>query len=282
MNNKNNTNTPSPNTNVYGYIRVSTSTQVHDGQGLETQENEIIKYCEANSLNLIHIFSDKGISGAMGDEDDDLSKRQGMSELLDTLDDECKTIIVLNKSRLWRNDTARVYISRQVRSIKGNILSIEEPRYSLYTKDPNEFLFNSFMEMLDEYSRLEINMKLSKGRRTKANKGIKPCGNLPYGYRYSSDKKKIEINPEESKIVNIMFELASQGNGYQDIANKLNDQGYTTKKGNQWNRKTIYTMLHNDFYISVLTYTEKIKGSHPAIIDMDTWMKVNDEYEMVI
>ena len=258
---------------VYGYIRVSTETQADKGYGLETQRNSITSYCKENNLELLHIYSDEGISGAMGDSDD-ISKRQGLVNLLDTLNGT-NTIVVMNKSRLWRDDAAKVYIARTVRNLHGDIISIEEPRYSLYSKDPSEFLFNSIMEIMDQYDRLNINMKLAKGRSTKAHNGDKPAGRLPFGYEYESDKKSVKINKYERPIVEKIFKLASEGVSLQHIADILNNEGCTNKKDNQWIKATIHKMLHNDFYIGVVTHNnEKITGNHQAIVNKDIWERI--------
>ena len=55
--------------NVVGYIRVSTQGQAKEGYSLKYQEDEIEAYCEEQGLNLIHIFRDKGISGAKLNEE---------------------------------------------------------------------------------------------------------------------------------------------------------------------------------------------------------------------
>jgi DNA invertase Pin-like site-specific DNA recombinase len=39
-----------------GYIRVSTETQVREGQGLAVQKGEIKKYCKAHKLDLVKIY----------------------------------------------------------------------------------------------------------------------------------------------------------------------------------------------------------------------------------
>lgn len=54
---------------VVGYIRVYTQGQAKDGYSLKYQEEEIKAYCEEKGLNLIHIFRDKGISGAKLNEE---------------------------------------------------------------------------------------------------------------------------------------------------------------------------------------------------------------------
>jgi DNA invertase Pin-like site-specific DNA recombinase len=119
---------------AYGYIRVSTETQNEKGYGLETQRTEILKYCKNNELELLDMFEDKGISGteAVESEGDELiSRRKGLIKLLSVINGT-NNIIVLNTSRLWRSDIAKVLIRREIERKGGEVISIEQPRYSIY------------------------------------------------------------------------------------------------------------------------------------------------------
>ncbi len=55
--------------NVIGYVRVSTQGQAKDGYSLAYQQDEIRSYCQEQGWNLIHMYSDEGISGAKVDEE---------------------------------------------------------------------------------------------------------------------------------------------------------------------------------------------------------------------
>ncbi|MEG0898417.1 MAG: recombinase family protein [Oscillospiraceae bacterium] len=259
---------------VYGYIRVSTETQADKGYGLSTQENAIEKYCQDNNLELVQIFKDEGISGAMGDKDD-LSYREGLTNLLATLNGT-NTIVVMNTSRLWRDDSARVLICREVRKTKGEILSVEQPKYSLYSTDPHDFLFNSMMEILDQYERMTINIRLAKGKTTKAKTGNKPTGLAPFGYKWDYNHKFIEVDEKESEIVKLIYSLSNQGIGLTAIANMLNKQQYETRRGYSWSKQGIRAILRNNFYIGIVTHQGKeIQGKHQAIVDTSVWESVN-------
>lgn len=250
---------------VYGYIRVSTETQADKGYGIDTQRSAIIDYCKNNSIELVRIFADEGISGTIGDTDD-ISKRQGLVQLLAALNG-INTVLVMNTSRLWRDEQAKVFITREIRKLGGNIISIEQPRYSLYTKDPQDFLYNSMMEMLDTYERMCISLKLAKGRATKANHGDKPTGVTPYGYKYSANKKHIVIDENEAVTVKRIFSLAQSGYSLKKIADILNSEHIYTRRHNKWSKAGLQVILKNDFYTGVLTYRQtKITGTHTALI----------------
>jgi len=267
---------------AYGYIRVSTETQSEKGYGLDTQRAAIKKYCADNGIELLEVFEDCGISGTEAvetDGDELISKRKGLLQLLSVINGT-NTIIVLNTSRLWRSDIAKVLIRREIEKKHGEVISIEQPRYSIYKKDPSEVLINGMFELLDEYERISIALKLAKGRATKAHKGDKPAGAMPYGYRYSDDKKSTVVMPGEAATIKRIFAASQAGKTIQRIVDELNADGIVTRQGKAWTKATIHGMLRNTFYIGVLTHQgTAIAGNHDAIISRVQFGKVKKQLE---
>lgn len=258
---------------VYGYIRVSTETQADKGYGLDIQETAIKEYCESNNLELIKIFVDSGKSGTIGDKDN-LDNRPAISELLYTLNGT-KTIVVMNTSRLWRDDGARALISMAVRKSKGEIISIEQPRYSLYSNDPQDFIVNSMMEMLDQYERMVINKRLTKGKNEKAKQGYKPTGIAPLGYKWNLETRLLEPCTKESEIVIKMFQLAQSGLSYTAIAEEMNNQKLFSRRGKEWCRQNVRAILSNKFYIGSLFHQgEELPGKHTPLISKELFESV--------
>ncbi|SCL94276.1 Uncharacterized protein BCB44BAC_02345 [Bacillus cytotoxicus] len=119
-----------------GYIRVSTEGQVRDGYSLAYQVEEIERYCNENNLELLRVYEDRGLSGATVDEEGLTVERDELQELL--------------------SDMAKVLIQRELKKHEVDVKAIEQPNYSIYTHDPNDFLVNGMLELLDQYQRLEI------------------------------------------------------------------------------------------------------------------------------
>ncbi|MBR2868335.1 MAG: recombinase family protein [Clostridia bacterium] len=261
---------------VFGYVRVSTETQASDGYGIQTQKTAIKDYCKENNLELVNIFVDRGISGTVIDRD-------GLTELLSSFNGICK-VVVLNTSRLWRSDTAKVLIQKAIKSANADVISIEQKNYSIYHKDPNDFLINNMIELLDQYERLSINLKLAKGRKTKAKSGEKACGVAPLGYRWNSDAE-IEVDPETACDVKHIYKKYLELGSIGKLKDYLDQNGYTTKRGNMYSKQALLNILTNDFYKGYVTHgSVHIKGNHKAIISpilfkqVESKLRANKKY----
>lgn len=260
----------------YGYCRVSTETQAEKGYGLEAQEKEIRKYAEAHGFALSQIFVDAGISGNMKDTDDDeaINKREGLMSLLALLD-HGDTVIVLNTSRLWRSDMTKAIVRREFMRRDGRIVSIEQPKYDLYSKDPNDYLINAIMEALDVYERMNISLKLARGRTVKARGGDKPSGVTPFGYKWSDDRKRVEIDPDEAAAVKMIFTEGQKGLSLHQVADVMNSKGIKTRRGKAWSAGNIQVILKNRFYLGELQHQGKtIQGNHEPLISRVQFGKV--------
>lgn len=257
---------------VIGYIRVSTQGQAKDGFSLAYQQDEIESYCKTQGWNLLHIFRDEGISGAKVNEEALEVDREGFQDMLAFLSTHpIDYVVVLNTSRLWRSDIVKVLIHREFKKYGVDIRSIEQPTYSIYKKDPSDFLINGLMELLDQYQRLEIAMKLARGRRKKAQSGGYAGGKAAYGYLAKKGTKQLMICPETANAVQRVFALRKQYPTWslQQIATQLNKEGYRTAQNKEFTKVQVKRILDREaFYKGQYHYGDIVcnQGLHPAII----------------
>lgn len=252
---------------IYAYYRVSTQSQVEQN-GIEMQIAEIKKYCKEKDIALAGEFKDEGVSGTRFDRD-------GLAELLSVLQDGDK-VLVQNTSRLWRDQIVAALVQIELTKKDCDIISIEQPTFSVYDDDPNNFLINFLMQGLDQWERMSIKTKLAKGRKARAKTGNKPCGNAPIGYRWNGNK--IEIDYNNHLIVQDIFKMCLERKGnLSQIMRDCAEKGYKTTRGKDFSVQAIKNILKNDFYIGVVTYAEKkIDGEHQPIIEKSVFEKVNE------
>lgn len=264
---------------IYAYFRVSTQTQ-QEHNSTQMQEVAVNNYCKANNIVLSGSYSDLGISGTV-------IERDGLFRLLSVLNKGDK-VLVLNTSRLWRNDTAKILIQKELKARNVDVISIEQPTYSIYNNDPNDYLINAIMEVLDCYDRLQIAMKLSNGRKAKAVKGDKPCGSLPYGYKWDNNSVVIDYNNHlviQDIFENYAYFLNDCTLKYplSKLALYCEEKGYKTHSGNAFSKQTLSNIIKNDFYIGIVTHDgKKVKGNHEPIISKELFTEINPDYDTSI
>ena len=116
-----------------------------------------------------------------------------------------------------------------------------------------------------------------------------------YGYTINSDGE-LEINPDEAKVVNWIFERYLAGDSLGKIAAGLEKQGILSPTGKpRWNREAIDKLLSNEKYTGRVMLQKTIStgavqiendglmgrylytGTHEAIISDEMFMAVQYE-----
>lgn len=100
-------------------------------------------------------------------------------------------------------------------------------------------------------------VRLEQGRQAKAASG----GYAGYGspaFGQQSVKGELITDPQESEVVDLIRRHHKSGKSLQKIADWLNQRGYTTKRGRQWQR------------VSVKRVLDRLYGKTPRLSGVDS------------
>lgn len=125
-----------------------------------------------------------------------------------------------------------------------------------YDRDRFERELKRGNEYLEYYKKINW-----RGRLSSVQAGYYIGSVAPYGYDkvFILDGKKkrptLEINEREAEAVRLVFDLyVNQDFGFVNIAHRLNELGYKTRKGGVWTQATIKDMLSNVHYIGKIKW----------------------------
>ncbi|MFC5734315.1 recombinase family protein [Cytobacillus gottheilii] len=271
-----------------GYIRVSTGVQARDGFSLDNQIEEINKECKKQEWELLGIFDDKGISGAL------LNERPGLIEMMRFIKENNVDYLVIFKfSRLSRNIGNLFLITEQLKETSTHLISISD---NFSSEAGASKIILSVLGSIAEMERDNIIEQVRGGMSQKAREGEWNGGTAPLGYDLV--EKKLVINEEESKTVKFIYTEYLKGNGYKTIAAQLNDNGVKTKTGGTFSGNSVKDILRNPTFCGKIrwghrkdwgkrysdgkrkrVYNENpiiVEGKHEPIIDEETFNKVQN------
>ncbi len=241
-----------------GYIRVSTTGQAEHGTGLAEQRAQIEQYCAEKGIELIAVYEDAGVSGANGIDD-----RQALPELLaDLKAGDFDGVVIVRLDRLARDLMKQETIISHLRDLGAEVASLTEP--DLCAQDPSRKLIRQIMGAVAEYEKDLIVARLAAGRRRKRKTdGGYSGGFVPLGYQVAGDGDEARLveKPEEAEIVKRIFTDYVAGASMRDLADELEADGITTKRGGRWASATLRNILANEAYTG--------ESGAPAIIEQD-------------
>ena len=278
---------------VAAYCRVSTDEE----RQLDSFENQVEHYTAVFSENkrweLVHVYSDEGISGCS------TRSRKGFLSMIE--DCECGKIdLIITKSisRFARNTQDSLSYTRKLKDMGIGIIFEKEGINTL--ESSGELLLTLFSCFAQEESR-SISENTTWGIRSRFRQGI-PHLNAEVIMGYDKDESgRLVINKEQAETVRQIFRMYLEGFSLRAIASELNRCNVPGVHGEaRWCAVTISRMLQNEKYKGSLlmqkTYTVNyltkhqavnrgqceqyyIEDDHEPIIDPDEWEAVQQETE---
>jgi DNA invertase Pin-like site-specific DNA recombinase len=220
-----------------------------EGETLARHKKILLDVAKKQQLQIGQIYQEI-VSG------ETISERPEMQKLLvDVENGMWKGVLVTEVERLTRGNTKDQGIVAEAFTYSDT--KIITP---LKTYNPNDEFDSEYLEFGLFMSRREyktILRRAQKGREQSAKEG-NFIGTVPYGYnRIKQDGRPgLEINPEQSKVVKLIFDLYVSGNGIYSISRILNEMGVKSKSGS-WSYTTVNSMLKNKSYIGKVTWSQR-------------------------
>lgn len=251
------------------YARTST-----DNERKVSIDNQVEKGKEfAAKLSLTYlIFIDRGLSGGKVD-------RIQYEEMINSIDSKGITHLwFYDQSRAWR-ETEQA--SKLWFYCKRNNITICLGDRTLDYDNQADFIFWTITAVQDESWRLNTGKKVAASYQLRIPRGGKGGGVSPFGYRTRLDKK-LEIHPEEAKIVKEIFELNLKGKSTLNIAQHLNDRKFANRNGKRWWNSSVFRILKRKTYFGLYIINEGKPNevSHfnedIAIISKETYNKAQE------
>jgi site-specific DNA recombinase len=207
-----------------GYVRVSTDQQADGGESLRLQETKIRAMAEVQGAELSEVVVDAGESAKS-------LRRPGMSRLLSLVaSGSVDAVIVLKLDRLTRSvrDLADLLDTFDRKGV--SLVAVSE---SLDTGTAAGRLVLNIMASVGQWEREAIGERTREALASMKARGLR-VGNVAFGFTLAADGVSLVECPEEQRVIEIVVELRQDGRSLRAIADELNRQGYSTRRGSAW------------------------------------------------
>jgi site-specific DNA recombinase len=245
------------------YARVSTEDQAKEGFSIPAQLKRLNAYCKARNWQAFTQYVDEGYSGR------DVRRPAYQQMMQDK--DKWDVLVVLKMDRIHRNSRNFAQMMDSLNAWKKEFNSMQE------AFDTTTAIGRFVMDTIQRIAQLEseqIGERVKVGMLQKAKKGTGYLGfGQPFGYLYQD--RTLSVIESEAEVVQTIHSLYLSGLSMQDIANHLDANNVSSKKGTGWSKEAVSNILHNPLYCGYVRWDGILrKGHHVPIISMDTYKHV--------
>lgn len=276
-----------------------------DSNSISNQKEILLAYAQRNNFPNPQFFTDDGFSGTTFDRPSFIQMENLVEQGL------VDTIIVKDLSRFGRNylDVGN-YLEIKYPTLGVRFIAIQENVDTLKEIGTEMMPFNN---IFNEWYAAQTSKKIRAVWKNKAANGKRVSSSVPFGYlKNPQDKEDWLVDEPAADIVRKIYALCLDGRGPLQIAKQLEQEkvlipsayyaslGRKTRKQYThpyaWDQKTVAGILANQQYtgctVNFMTTTVSYKvhktvynpkdewqiipNTQPAIIDEDTWKRVQE------
>lgn len=273
---------------VAAYARVSIE-QERSLHSFSAQVSFYNNFIQKNpEWEFVGVYADLGISGTK------TKKRDEFKRLIKDCE-KGKIDIILTKSisRFARNT---VDLLETVRHLKELGIEVRFEKENINSLSGDGELMLSILASFAQEESFSISNNVKWGMRKRFQKGEPSSKFYIYGYRWKDGKMVIE--PEEAKVVRLIFDNYLKGLSAEKTKEQLKEMGVKSCFGGNFGSSSIRAILYNitytgnlllqkEFITDPITGKKKInrgelpqyyvENTHEAIIPMEDFMKVQEE-----
>ncbi len=256
------------------YCRVSTYEQGKgDYSSLHSQEKALRKYFESKGWQVYDLYSDTKSGTSL--------EREGIQRLLrDAAEKKFYVVASIKLDRLSRSVRDFLSLDEQLSNLDIDIVITTQ---QIDTTTRAGKMMRTVMLAFGDFERDVIAERTRGKLYYQAQKGFWKGGTVPLGY--DCIDKKLIINEQEAELVRKIFKYYLAEPSTAKVMNRINNEGYRTKKriskdgkstgGRLFTKETIKRLLRSRLYRGIVSFnSEEFQSLHDPIIDEELFNAV--------
>ena len=213
------------------YLRVSTQKQGYSGLGLEAQKQLIHNYLSDKIPIAEYIEVESGRKTDRG--------RPKLKEALELCRKTGAKLIVAKLDRLARN----VPVLSQLLESDVDIVFCDFPEANKMVLHILAAISQYEAELVATRTKQALAAKKAQGYTLGNPEHLMDKLDESVAKSVETNKRKAEENPNNKRAAAMLKVLAKEGKTLQEMADYLNEQGFTTSKGYRFSRSSVYVLL---------------------------------------
>ena len=224
------------------YARFSSDNQ--RTESIDAQIRAMKEYCVRNRLVIVETYIDEAKSATN-------DRRPAFQQMIQDSQKHAFDIVLVHKlDRFARNRYDSAVYKRALKKNGVQVYSVLEN----LDDSPESIMMEAVLEGMSEYYSQNLAREVMKGLKETALQCKHTGGTPPLGYDVDEETKRLIVNEEEAEAVQIIFDMYSRGYGYGDILKRLYHEGKKTKKGADFSKNSLYSILTNPKYQGVYVF----------------------------